>query len=92
MKSTDHREHETRWRVTLVDTVSGQPIEIDVDGRDVEAAREAGWATLRSRRTTGLVVVDLVDVRPMDEPRSAKLPKEAADERDQGVRPPRRDQ
>jgi hypothetical protein len=41
-------------------------MEGDVDAADAEAVRERGREALRAARPTGLVVVDLVDIRPAE--------------------------
>lgn len=86
------RDKAIQWRVTFIDPVTAARIEVDVYAPDIVAARERGWAALRATRPPGLVVVDLVDARPADATDSVRLPKEADDERDQGVHPSGRDQ
>jgi len=56
-----------RWRATFLDAVSARRIEVDVAARNLDIAREAAWVALRASRPTGLVVVELVDVRPADD-------------------------
>ena len=64
MSEAHQRDAEIRWCVTFVDSVSGKPIELEVSASDADGAREQGWATLRAARPPGLVVVELVNVRP----------------------------
>jgi hypothetical protein len=85
------RDKAIQWRVTFIDPVTADRIELDVCAPDIVAARERGWAALRATRPPGLVVVELIDARPADA-RDRVLPKEADDERDQGVHPSGRDQ
>lgn len=56
-----------RWRVTFADATSDRRIDLKVNADNRDAARDAAWAVLRARRPTGLVVVELIDVRELDE-------------------------
>ena len=56
-----------RWRVTFVDATSERRIELAVAADDREGARDAAWALLRATGPTGLVVVELIDVRELDD-------------------------
>ena len=61
-----------RWRVVFVDPTTERHIELDVEAETVEMAREAAWALLRAKRPKGLVVVELVDVRAIDDTPSSR--------------------
>lgn len=86
------RDKEIRWRLTFVDAVTARRIDVVVNAPHVAAARERGWAVLRATRPAGLVVVDLVETRALDDTVDRVLPREDDDERDQGLHPPGRDQ
>lgn len=64
MTDAPQRQPGIQWCVTFVDAVSGKPIELEVSASDADGAREQAWATLRAARPPGLVVVELVEVRP----------------------------
>jgi hypothetical protein len=51
----------------FIDATSERRIELDVDAEDRDGARDAAWALLRATRPTGLVVVELIDVRELDD-------------------------
>ena len=57
---------DTPWRITFIDTLSSQRIEVDVRAPTAAVARDRGWAALRARRPPGVVAVELVDARPAE--------------------------
>ena len=71
----------------FVDPVSATRIEVEVCATDSAAARERAWAALRANRERGVVVVDLIDVRPVKEEKASTT--EADHERTEGPHPPR---
>ena len=93
VKNEAGREDESiRWRVTFIDVVTAQRMDVEVCAQDIQIAHERAWAALRARQPTGLVVVDLVETRRADETIDRGLPREGDDEGDQSVHPPRRGQ